>query len=357
MGDQLYQSEPILEQRVGVFSDIHLGLGQDSEIWHEVMLEFAEWAAKEFKQREITDILIPGDVFHNRNEIALRTLDTGHKFFEIFKDFRTIIGGGNHDIHLRNSNEINSLSVLKGRNNIHIIDVVPKLFGIKNSTRQISMIPWGTKVIDLPKADICFGHFELATFALNNHKICQHGEDVQNLFTKSPMIVTGHFHKREHRTYKNGEVLYLGSPYQHNFGDIGDTRGIYVMDLETAKFEFIENRISPRHFKISVNQICNGKLKIEQLKTLVPGNMICLVIDKNLSVEQLSSITAKVQGLNPRFFRLDYDATGIVTDGNNSSNYTSIDILAAIETFIQSTNSQHKQETLEYLTELYNNIT
>jgi hypothetical protein len=357
MSDNIYQTIQPLDRRIGVFSDIHLGLGQDSENWHTIMLDFAAWVAKIYRAEGINDILIPGDVFHNRNEIALKTLDTGHKFFEILKEFRIFISSGNHCAWLKNSSEITSLAVLKGRNNIHIIDAHPSTFSITGTNKKLSMIPWGTKTEDIPETDICFGHFELATFALNNHKICQHGEDAQNLFKKSPFIVTGHFHKKEFREYKNGKVLYLGSPYQQNFGDSGDVRGIYIMDLHTNEFEFIENRISPRHYKISIHQLCNGKLTPDQLKSIVPGNMICLVVDKNINADQLSTVTAKIQGLNPLFFRLDYESSSGITSENNSENYTSINVLESIEKFIESTNSTYKAETVEYLAELYHNLT
>ncbi len=56
MSDNIYQTDPILDQKIGVFSDIHLGLGQDSENWHKIMLEFAEWAAKTYREKGITDV-------------------------------------------------------------------------------------------------------------------------------------------------------------------------------------------------------------------------------------------------------------------------------------------------------------
>lgn len=357
MGDDIYQTEVLLEPKVGVFSDIHLGLGQDSENWHTIMLEFAAWSAKIFREQDITDVIIPGDIFHNRSEISLKTLDVCHKFFETFKDFRLFISSGNHDCWMKHSSEINSLSILKNRSDIHIIDQQPKVFGIKNSTKKISLIPWGTSIEDIPKTDICFGHFEISSFALNNHKICQHGEDVANLFARSPFIITGHFHKREFRQYKTGEVLYLGSPYQQNFGDVGEQRGIYILDLNTNGFEFIENKISPRHYKISINQMLNGKLKADHLKELVPKNLICLVIDKTVSADHLSLIISKIQNLNPGFFRLDYDTGGINVGENNSENYTAVNVIPSIENFINSLDIQYKAETMEYLIDLYNSIT
>ena len=87
---------------------------------------------------------------------------------------------------------------------------------------------------------------------MNSYKVCDHGLESKQLFKKSPTIVSGHFHKKSHRKYENGQILYLGSPYQQNFGDVGDERGIYILNLENHAFNFIENKISPKHLKISL---------------------------------------------------------------------------------------------------------
>jgi DNA repair exonuclease SbcCD nuclease subunit len=76
-----------ISSRVGIFSDIHIGLGQNSQVWHESVLEMACWIRDVYKTNNISDIFIPGDIFHNRNEISVNTLDIGRRFFEILKDF------------------------------------------------------------------------------------------------------------------------------------------------------------------------------------------------------------------------------------------------------------------------------
>ena len=63
----------IINSEVGVFSDPHYGVHRNSEIWHKIALDHAKWAAEQFKQRGIKDIIIPGDIFHDRNDIAVNS--------------------------------------------------------------------------------------------------------------------------------------------------------------------------------------------------------------------------------------------------------------------------------------------
>jgi len=36
----------IKSNKIGCFSDVHIGINQDNPIWHKIVLEFAEWASK-----------------------------------------------------------------------------------------------------------------------------------------------------------------------------------------------------------------------------------------------------------------------------------------------------------------------
>ena len=74
-------------QYIGLFSDIHIGLGQDSSVWHKNILEFAHWVSDVYTNKGISEIIIPGDIFHNRNEISVNTLAMAKEFFEIFKNW------------------------------------------------------------------------------------------------------------------------------------------------------------------------------------------------------------------------------------------------------------------------------
>jgi len=343
--------------RVGIFSDIHIGLGQDSTIWHNNILNFARWAADVYTKKGINEILIPGDIFHNRNEIGVNTLSVASQFFDILKDFQIYISTGNHDCLHKHSSDVNSISLFKGWSNIEIIDDKPQIFTIDKSDKTLSMIPWGTELKDIPTTDYCVGHFEISSFKMNNQAICNTGIDSSSLLDKSANIISGHFHKRTIRQYDNGQIIYLGSPYQQNFGDVDEERGIYIFDLLKNSFEFIENKISPRHIKISLSNILNKKIPSSFIKENVPNNLVCLLIDQVLSPEEISLVSSKLQKLTPQFFRIDYKVSDKELMINSTENfYDSLDIGKNFQDFVEALDIEHKPDVISYLNDLYNKL-
>lgn len=350
----------ILSDKIGCFSDIHIGLGQDSKQWHEIALNFAKWASKTYKDRGIDTLIIPGDIFHNRNEIGVSTLAIAKQFFDCFKDFKIFISSGNHDCFYKDSSSVNSISILDGWNNINIIDNIPVV--LETTHKDVVLIPWGTHFEDIPETDgIIFGHFEINSFYMNSYKVCEHGMQTKDLFKKSKMIISGHFHKKDHRKYDKGEIVYLGSPYQHNFGDTGDQRGIYILDLSNNQLEFIENKISPVHIKLSMKTLYDNPdfINSNDLEESIKNNIVSLVIDTNeVDDERLSICTSILQSKSPIAFRTDYlDNGSDITKVDDSKDFDSGNLLKDIEEFVQNLNIENKNEVIEYLTETYNLLT
>lgn len=345
----------IKSNRIGIFSDIHIGLGQDSPMWHNVVLDFAKWASEEYIKAGINDIIIPGDIFHNRNEISVNTVAVATKFFEILKDFRLFISAGNHDSYYKDRSDVNSISILKGWKNIIIVDKDPLV--IESRNKKISLIPWGTDIKDIPNTDICFGHFEINTFYMNSFKTCEHGLESRNLLNKAPLIISGHFHKMDHRGYDNGEIIYVGSPYQQNFGDAGDSRGIYILNIDTNKFEYIENPISPKHIKVYLSKLKNGEQGAQFLKNNIKENIISFIIDEQIENEKLTLLTSKINSLSPKFLRIDYKSFENELENNKNIDYNLIDIEKNIQDFVDSLDIKYKTETSEYLISTYKQLT
>jgi DNA repair exonuclease SbcCD nuclease subunit len=346
----------ISSKKIGCFSDIHIGLGQDSKQWHDIALNFAKWASEKYKELEIDEIIIPGDIFHNRNEINVSTLAVAKEFFDYFKDFTVYISSGNHDCFYKNNSTVNSISILNGWSNILIIDKQCVTF--KTPYKDIVMVPWGIEYDQIPKTDgIIFGHFEISSFYMNSYKVCEHGMGSTQLFKKAPMIISGHFHKKDDRKYDKGRIVYLGSPYQHNFGDTGDARGIYVLDLENNELEFIENNISPKHLKLSTKAFVENpeSIKSELLKEQLKNNIVSLVIDTEIDQEQLALLTSKLQIIEPLSIRTDYitDNTGIETL-DDTKEIDSGNLIKDMEDFVNNLTIENKQEVIDYLTESYN---
>jgi DNA repair exonuclease SbcCD nuclease subunit len=261
-----------------LFSDIHLGLSRDSETFYKTTLDFGDWLVDEARQRGISTLICGGDVFHYRKAIFSPTLNVAREFFEKLSDFDVRIITGNHDCYYLDNSKIHSLSLLKAWENIQIYDT-PHYEIIDG--RRVGFIPWGTTVNEIEPCDIMFGHFSISGFHMNASRVCVDGMTVKELLKKSSLIFSGHFHKPQKQDYKAGTLVYMGSPFQHNWGEAGEDKFIYELDFAAKKYVPILNTISPKHIEIKT------KADVD----LVDGNIVRVVTSKDSDI--LTLLTKK----------------------------------------------------------------
>ena len=337
-----------MKNKVALFSDLHIGLHGDSPVWHKIALDFADWVKDTLESKKIRDIIFCGDFFHYREEVNQTTLDCGTEFLKKFKDFNIIMIPGNHCCYYKNNSIIHSLKPFDGWENITVYD---KLTTIEHCGKTLTFCPWGVEVKDIPKSDIIFGHFEITNFKINFVKICEHGEDSANLLDKANTVISGHFHSRDHRTYDNGEILYLGSPFEQNFGEVNQAKGITILDFNTMKYEFIENLISPKHIKISLTSIL---AKTVDLKKGINGNVVTLLIDEKLNEDTLNLVISKITQLKPLQFKTEFTYEDIITTTKDIEK-CNISVDEALNDFINVLNTEvDKKNIYEKCIELYN---
>lgn len=340
---------------IAIISDIHLGVHRNSTAWHNIAINFAHWLNKHLKERGILDIIIPGDVFHDRDEISVQTVSVAHEFFSILKNYNIIITVGNHDCFYKDRADVNSISILTGWPNITVVDTVQYC---NQFNKNICFVPWAADISDIKYSDLIFGHFELNSFYHNNYKVCTHGISTTNILNKGNTIITGHFHKTEHRTYENGQILYVGSPYQQTFADVGCINGCYIFNIQNLKIEeFIENNVSPKHFKIKLSDCTTGAYDLTALKKIIPNNIISFIVDKQVTPEQANLFATKLQTLKPFSLRTDFNYEQQDPNVLTSIDFTAIDINKAIEEFINSLDIELKQDVITYLLDLYKQST
>jgi DNA repair exonuclease SbcCD nuclease subunit len=155
---------------------------------------------------------------------------------------------GNHDVAYKNTLEVNSPNLLlKGYDNIKIYDEFETVDfdGIK-----VDVVPWicdeneadiFAKIKD-SKAQICFGHFEISGFEMDKGNVCDVGIDKQAL-SKYDIVLTGHFHHKSN----DGNITYVGTPYEMTWADFNDTKGFHIFDTDTRELEFVKNPFSMFH--------------------------------------------------------------------------------------------------------------
>lgn len=344
----------INKRRVCCVSDIHIGVHQNSAMWHDITLEWARWLKKELKGHDIQDILIMGDLFHYRDEIAVNTIHVVADVLDMWKDFNIILIVGNHDAFYKDKSDINSLSILRGWNNITVISEPTK---IKAFSTEMLFCPWGTSTKQIKPSDIVFGHFEIASFKFNQHKICEDGINSTDLLKKSPLIITGHFHLREERQYKNGKILYLGNPYQMDFGDVYSTKGYYLLDIVDRDFVFYENNISPKHQKIKLSELIEQKTINKKVRNIFNNNIVKLIVDKNVAPDDMDILLKKLLELDAISINVDYDVNfnkfGLLDSQDHD--LSGVDIAVAIEEFVNMLEDvPDKQDIVKYTIDLYN---
>lgn len=345
---QIIQNKIFNKEEVCVLSDVHIGVHQDSNIWHNITLEFANRLKTDLTSRNIKDIVICGDLNNNRNEISVQTIDVIGKFFDILSDFNIIITVGNHDAYYRDRSDINSLKLLSRWPNIKVVSSTEI---INQFDKNIAFVPWGADIDSIPKVDIMFGHFEISGFKMTKTQIQNHGCPSSNILSKADLVVSGHFHMREERRYGNQTILYLGSPYELNWGEADDSKGYYILDLMSNKFEFVENTFSPKHKNIRLSELLATGIT-DNVKKSFSNNIVNFVVDENMEQQKIDTLISKLNSLNPLSVNTEFGQTSKAEEVNYE--YTGVDIPSAINEFVNMLEIDNKAEVLKYTLDLFN---
>lgn len=336
--------------KVLFFSDLHLGVHQNSQTWHKICLDLAEWINAVMKEQKLDTIFFAGDVFHDRHEIGVSTLHTAKKFFNVLKDYQIHIVPGNHDAFLSSTVEVNSVEILE-QSNIH---VYTNPTTIQVSDKLVTFCPWKTVVKDLDKVNMLVGHFEIANFKMNATKICDHGDSSTDLLEKANAVVTGHFHYKETRNYEDNKyVMYLGSPYEMDFGDRDQQKGVTVIDFDDlTKFTFVENNVTPKHFRLKISELVQKKY--QDLPTLIKGNIVSVYVDIKIDTLTLDLLISKLTQYGPLQFRTEFNILDTAQIDTKDVKKLSIDIETAFHEFVDHVDTRAtKKEVLDKCLELY----
>lgn len=343
------------DAKIAIIADLHLGAHSNSETWHKITLDYGNWLKSELQKYKIRDILILGDIFNDREEIGVKTLSVTQQFFKLFSDpldtYNILLLNGNHDSYLRDSSDINSISIFKGWNNITVID---KMESFKIKQNNYTFLPWGSTIEDIPdNTSALFGHLEINTFKKNAIKLCDDGIDSSVLLAKAKMVVSGHFHLRDERDYKNGKVIYVGSPYQIDFNDLNTTKGYYIFDLNDMSYEFCENSVSPKYYKIPFSDFFDPP-KLVNIKKCIPNNFIKIQVDKEIDYSKLEKIMNTLALLKPLELSSDFsDNENIATVADYETVH--LDTKSLITEFVESLEIKaSKDKVLKELEDIYN---
>jgi DNA repair exonuclease SbcCD nuclease subunit len=345
-------------KKIAIFTDLHLGVHQNSDFWLDVALKWCDWFTAQIDQYNIDTIFFCGDWMHYRDSIEVKTLHYHSAILKKLKKYKIYMIPGNHCCYYKNTSDVHSLSIMKGMDNITIFDTIET---IELNDKKFTFCPWGSHIKDIPGSDVILGHFELQNFRMNGFKICEHGDDPEQLLNKSTLIFSGHFHQRDEKHFPNeGTIIYVGNPFQTDFGDAYQTKGFYILDTDTLSYEFIENTKTPKHLKLTLSEIIKKEEPLKFFDENIKSNIIKIIIDKNISTEHIDALIEKVSTYKPADIKIDYDINYSKMIPSNMTQETEIkglEIDSIVNEFVDSLQIENKKEVISYIIKLYNNLT
>lgn len=213
-------------------------------------------------EEEIEYRLFLGDLFHKRDEVyvpaVLMALDAfwRGKLLCGVEDYLLV---GNHDQAL--NIEFNVLGLFKGVCNV--IEGPGAFHSIKDTGVSFTAHPWNDdrmkwreNYIDIMEhldrvPSFSITHYDFKDVSYRGLTIGE-GAATSLLRTDIPTY-SGHYH--DYGDY--GKLIYVGSPMQHNLGDIGYKRGYVILDIKEGKViksTFHELKTTPvfKEFKVDI---------------------------------------------------------------------------------------------------------
>lgn len=208
------------------------------------------------EKSEPGDVLIHlGDLYDNRTQIPIDVLNSAEEIMvEISEILPVHLLIGNHDIFQKSSNEINSPKSLRWVPNITIYEETTQ---IEVGGKKVLMMPWvehkkvqQALLKEHSGCDYLFCHSDLNGCKMHLKSVAHRNfnkVDVED-FGGYGKVYSGHIHIVQ----RNKNFTFIGSPYQMDRNDMGDQKGVFIVDFETGKEEFVPNDYSPQFVKVSI---------------------------------------------------------------------------------------------------------
>jgi calcineurin-like phosphoesterase family protein len=275
--------------KIFLIGDTHIGLGYPNSVekWHKVHKQyFSEFLIPLLKEKvEPHDIIVHlGDLFDNRNVIPINLLNYGMDIVEEISKiapFHIIVG--NHDLWSKSASEINTVRPFRYIPNVKIYD---KTDILEYNGLKILMMPYienrleQIKLInDNKDCDYLFCHSDLNGCKMHLTSVAHKNSDKIDIEDFKPFkkVRSGHIHLVQ----SNKQFTFVGSIFQMDRNDLGDQKGIFVIDTIDGSEEFIPNTVSPVFKKFTVKD----EVDIENLDSLKnTKDYIDLTISNNLLI-------------------------------------------------------------------------
>lgn len=212
-----------------------------------------------------------GDLLDTKEVIRGKSLNTWVDYFKSSK-LKHYVLVGNHDWFNLDCKD-HSLEALKLLPNVAVIDKPTQFVNL-----PFYMIPYIHDQDELKKAlkeapdnSVLIAHLELKGFDFGNGYICKEGL-TKTSFRKFKRVISGHFHKYQ----EDGNLMYLGTPFSHSFGEAGQKKFICLYDADEDRTQLIG---TPHRRHVSYELNCDNPDHLKQdFSAIHPGNLYRIIL-------------------------------------------------------------------------------
>lgn len=249
------------------------------------------------QEREILNVVLPGDLFHKMGIVEVETYNrTFQKAENSAKKSKLYMVKGNHDQADRAGKQ-HSLYPFNAIKGVKVFaESTVQTLSQDGESVDVAFIPYCDNraqlmatVKELAGPPLAFMHVGFDGAAVGStveYRVKEPLSPVQ-VGKHFDFVYTGHYHKLQ---FVHDNVMYIGSPLEHSRADVtGDQKGILIVDTEDlANPEFIPLKSLPRFLKAS------GDVDLDVLA----WNFVDYQLDQNQKAEDVAAeLLPHVRGL------------------------------------------------------------
>lgn len=256
--------------KIILFSDLHAYRHLGYDMFVDTAVQFLNYVAEYAIKNKINTMFFLGDCFQIKTKVDSMDFIRVREVFKAWKDkFDLYFLIGNHDMPVQDSTTGSIMFAFDeyahvvsdytyrdiDNTRFHFVsyrksDTMPK-FTKKKETRNVLMM-----------------HQDVRGFKMNSFHTSDIGINMKSL-DKFDITFSGHYHFHQ----KKSNIIYVGAPFQTNFGERDTKKGFVVLDTRTLEWKFKQYRDAPRFKYMLYEKREQENVENCFVKVLMPGNV------------------------------------------------------------------------------------
>ena len=196
----------------------------------------------------IFDIIIGGDIFHNKSILHVIAQSYFLDFIRKNINVTFYIINGNHDMSSSSGKGVSALKCLDSEPNV-------KMFHESILVENIYFVPWNPyKMIEEIRNPPKGAEFLISHLGLNEAMLNSGISIISDISLKDVSRYKHCFLSHYHKPQEVGNVTYVGSPTQRDWGERNEDKRFIVFDSEEENYESVSSEGYKKYFEYDITR-------------------------------------------------------------------------------------------------------